>query len=157
MKLTPREPTPEMLQAGWKACVIGDSVSEQLAAMWRAMHDAAPTVEAEPNLRHPKIQALIGGKARREIELSLVEQLLEDPNCDLSAVDMEYWNSMHDKLREKLLATPQSAALPESADKLREALQALVNSIDNNTGALPSSDVYERALDEARAALKGKQ
>lgn len=69
---------------------------------------------AEPDMRHPKIQALIGGKARREIELRLVEQLLDDPDCDLSAMDMEYWHGLHDKLREKLLAA-QPAPAPAPA------------------------------------------
>jgi hypothetical protein len=65
-------------------------------------------------MKHPKIQALIGGKARREIELQIVEQLLDDPDCDLSAMDMEYWHGLHDKLREKLTAaTPQPAPARE--------------------------------------------
>ena len=43
-KLTPREPTPEMVDAGFGYCVLPSDV-------WRAMHDAAPTVEAEPVAR----------------------------------------------------------------------------------------------------------
>lgn len=39
-KLTPREPTPEMVDAGFGYCVLPSDV-------WRAMHDAAPTVEAD--------------------------------------------------------------------------------------------------------------
>ncbi len=57
----------------------------------------------QPDMRHPKIQALIGSNARKDIEMGLVEQLLEDPTCELTCMDMEYWNSTHDKLREKLL------------------------------------------------------
>ncbi|MBP8145960.1 MAG: hypothetical protein KAY56_11525 [Inhella sp.] len=40
-KLTPREPTPSMVEAGlvWTDFARG---------VWRAMHDAAPKVEAEP-------------------------------------------------------------------------------------------------------------
>jgi hypothetical protein len=59
---------------------------------------------AEPDMRHPKIQRLIGSNARKDIEMSLVEQLIDDPDCDLTSMDMEYWNSTHDKLREALLA-----------------------------------------------------
>jgi hypothetical protein len=73
------------------------------------------TASGEPDMKHPKIQALIGGKARREIELQIVEQLLDDPDCDLSAMDMEYWHGLHDKLREKLtaaLAQPAPDAVP---------------------------------------------
>jgi hypothetical protein len=74
---------------------------------------AAPHPAGEPDMRHPKIQALIGGKARREIELRIVEQLLDDPNCELTSMDMEYWHGLHDKLREKLTAASQPAASGE--------------------------------------------
>ena len=57
---------------------IADAVLAALAAQ-----------PAEPNMRHPKIQALIGGKARAEIELGLVEQLLEDPNFETTYTHAE--------------------------------------------------------------------
>jgi hypothetical protein len=77
------------------------------------------TASGEPDMRHPKIQALIGAKARREIELQLVEQLLDDPGCDLSAMDMEYWHGLHDKLREKLTAaTAQPAPVPLTDEQI---------------------------------------
>lgn len=89
--------------------------------LWQGQNCAKPTTIAEwwaekqtasgePDMKHPKIQALIGGKARREIELQIVEQLLDDPDCDLSAMDMEYWHGLHDKLREKLLAAQPAPA-----------------------------------------------
>ena len=65
------------------------------------------TVSEEPNMRHPKIQALIGSNARRNIELQLVEQLLDDPDCELTSMEMEYWYGLHDKLRDRLLAAAQ--------------------------------------------------
>jgi len=71
-----------------------------------ALRAALAQPEQEPDMRHPKIQRLIGGNARRDIEMSLIEQLLEDPDCELSCMDMEYWGPTHDRLREKLLATP---------------------------------------------------
>ena len=52
----------------------------------------------EPDMRHPKIQSLIGAKARLQIELRLVEQLLDDPHFETTASDMEYWNTIHDRL-----------------------------------------------------------
>ena len=72
----------------------------------RALNAAPVQVAAEPDMRHPKIQRLIGAKARREIELQLVEQLLEDPDFDATSMDMEYWNGLHDKLRDALKAAP---------------------------------------------------
>ena len=89
-----------------------------------------PAASGEPDMRHPKIQALIGGKARREIELRLVEQLLDDPDCDLSAMDMEYWHGLHDKLREKLTAAtaqPAPARVPEplTEEQMRAAFAKL--------------------------------
>src|SRR5687768_14517905 len=38
---------------------------------------AAPEPPAEPDMRHPKIQALIGGQARLKIELQIIESMLE--------------------------------------------------------------------------------
>lgn len=85
---------------------------------WRAQQGAAVAPQ-EPDMRHPKIQALIGGKARREIELRLVEQLLDDPDCDLSAMDMEYWHGLHDKLRDALMARATPPAV-QAAKPLTE-------------------------------------
>lgn len=64
-------------------------------------------VSEEPNMRHPKIQALISSNARRNIELQLIEQLLDDPDCELTSMDMEYWHGLHDKLRDRLLTAAQ--------------------------------------------------
>lgn len=63
----------------------------------------AAAAVAEPDMRHPKIQQLIGSISRRNIEIRLVEQILDDPLCELSAADMEYWGPLHDKLRDRLI------------------------------------------------------
>ena len=52
--------------------------------------------------QEPKIQALIGSRARLQIELRLVEQLLDDPDFETTASDMEYWGPLHDRLKERL-------------------------------------------------------
>ena len=67
---------------------------------------------AEPDMRHPKIQVLIGKNARQHIWMMLVEQLVEDPNFETTSMDMEYWDTLHDKLKEKLTAQPAPAAVP---------------------------------------------
>lgn len=64
-------------------------------------------VSEEPNMRHPKIQTLISSNARKNIELQLVQQLLDAPDCELTSMDMEYWHGLHDKLRDRLLAAAQ--------------------------------------------------
>ena len=92
------------------AAAKGWATSQTAAAIAAIDAALAQQTSAEPDMRHPKIQALIGGKARREIELRLVEQLLDDPDCDLSAMEMEYWHGLHDKLREKLLAAQPAPA-----------------------------------------------
>lgn len=76
---------------------------------------------SEPDMRHPKIQALIGSRARLSIELSLVEQLLDDPDCDLTALDMEYWNGLHDKLKKRLTAAHSAPVerVPLSEEDIR--------------------------------------
>lgn len=51
----------------------------------------------EPDMRHPKIQALISSNARKSIELQLIEQIL-DGETNFTPMDMEYWDTIHDKL-----------------------------------------------------------
>lgn len=46
----------------------------------------------------PVVQNIIRAKSRLEIELNLIELLLEDPNQEFTASDMEYWNPTHDKI-----------------------------------------------------------
>lgn len=64
---------------------------------------------AEPDMRHPKIQALISQNARQSIWMRLVEQLIEDPHFETSSMDMEYWDGTHDKIKEALTARAQPA------------------------------------------------
>jgi hypothetical protein len=61
---------------------------------------------ATPDMRHPKIQSLIGRAARQSILLSLVEKILDNPSGDeCTASDMEYWEPLHDRLVEALRAS----------------------------------------------------
>jgi len=39
---------------------------------------------------------------RLEIKLRLIEQLVENPNFEATSADMEYWEPLHDKLKNKL-------------------------------------------------------
>lgn len=88
---------------------------------------AAPVAQPpEPDMRHPKIQRLIGAKARCEIELGLVEQLVEDPSFDATSMGMEYWGPLHDRLKAALeaapVAQPPDEISPEFTDTARAAL-----------------------------------
>lgn len=58
----------------------------------------------EPNWRHPKIQGLIGSEARLRIQIDLIWRILEDPNQEFGPSDMEYWDTLHDKLKSTLAA-----------------------------------------------------
>jgi len=73
---------------------------------------------ADPDMRHPKIQRLIGSNARKDIEMRLVEELLDDPDADMSPMAMEYWNNTHDKLRAALKASAQPALAPVARPRL---------------------------------------
>lgn len=86
----------------------------------RAVLAAQPAdAQQEPNMRHPKIQALIGKNARQHIWMMLVEQLVEDPHFETTAMDMEYWDTLHDKLKEKLTAAqPAPAAVPLTDEQI---------------------------------------
>lgn len=63
----------------------------------------------EPDWMHPKIQGLIGADARNRIVIDLIWKLIKDPECDLTASDLEYWDTIHDALQEKL-TRPQPQA-----------------------------------------------
>ena len=84
-----------------------------------ALRERLAQPEHDWDWRHPKAQALIGAKARLQIKLRLVEQLLEDPNLETTASDMEYWEPLHDKLQERL-AQPEQSPLDRMAENARE-------------------------------------
>lgn len=56
---------------------------------------------------YQRLQHYVGLAARRSIELRLVQQLLEDPHKEFTALDMEYWNTLHDQLYAALSKQPQ--------------------------------------------------
>ena len=80
---------------------------ESDAKLITALRERLAQPEQDWDWRHPKAQALIGAKARLEIKLRLVEQLVEDPNLETTASDMEYWEPLHDKLQERLAQPEQ--------------------------------------------------
>lgn len=105
---------------------------------------------SEPDMRHPKIQRLIGSKARREIELRLVEALLDDPEFETSAIDMEYWNSLHDKLKEAL--TKNAPAAPVWRRLTDEEIDAKIGSDEGDREAVTA---VVRETESALAAKNG--
>ena len=134
----PQQPMPSTPAFGLQTPPGALGMTAEQHAEWNEARRAS----GEPNMRHPKIQALIGAKARREIELQIVEQLLDDPDCDLTSMDMEYWHGLHDKLREKLLATAQPAPAmnngdPEAARILNDNLASLY--IEDEPPAQPAA------------------
>jgi hypothetical protein len=98
----------------------GACIAFKRGAEWQASSAAPIAQQADPDMRHPKIQALIGAKARLAIELSLVEELLEDPNCDIGAMSMEYWGPLHDRLKDALTKVAQQAAPAPDLTALHE-------------------------------------
>ena len=61
----------------------------------------------------------------------MIWQLIEDPECELTASDMEYWDAIHDALKAKL-THPHPQAVPDDVVKDAEKL------------ARTFHDVYER-------------
>lgn len=95
----------------------------------------------EPPWRHPKIQLLISQRARLNIQLSLVQQLLEDPHMETTPSDMEYWDTVHDDLYYKLTEPREWQSLTD------DEIEDLMDIYD-----IASND-YARAIE---AALKEK-
>ena len=78
--------------------------------------------------KHPKLQSLLSSNARKNIELQLVEDILEEGSAlETTCLDMEYWHTLHDKL----------AAVVADAERYRYLR-------DRN-----SADVLEKTGDEA--------
>ena len=119
-----------------------------------ALKSAIAQPEQEPDMRHPKIQRLIGSNARRNIEMSLIEQLLEDPDCELSCMDMEYWGPTHDRLREKLLATPPQRK-PLTDEEMRLCFTR-TNTSEPLSEGWPGLERFARAIEKAHGIGEDK-
>jgi hypothetical protein len=52
----------------------------------------------EPNMRHPKIQAILSSRARYQIELSLIESLIDDPEYEYTPTDHDYTTALTEKV-----------------------------------------------------------
>lgn len=77
----------------------------------RAIHHLRLGLHAAKNgeidMRHPKVQGLIGANARYSIELGIAEDLVKyGPEKELLPGEMEYWGTLHDKLQERLRHVP---------------------------------------------------
>lgn len=53
-----------------------------------------------------RLQHYIGLAGRKNIQLQLIQQLLDDPNTEFTSSDMEYWEPVHDQLLDKLINNP---------------------------------------------------
>jgi hypothetical protein len=116
------------------------------AAIDRLAALAAIQVEPqEPNMRHPKIQALIGANARYQIEMRLAEQIVNQGAAfEAMAMDGDYWTTLHDKLVE--LVTP-IAALKEATDALGVAPSAPGSTLQPSvSAAIPNADALAAAF-----------
>jgi hypothetical protein len=97
-----------MKMAWWALCLtnneaVPDDIEERREAAIEALRQALAQTEEEWDSRHPKAQALLRERARLQIELGLVEQLVDDPHFETTPTfDMEYWGPLHDKLKEAL-------------------------------------------------------
>ena len=91
----------------------------------------------EPDWRHPKIQGLIGSEARLRIAIDLIWQILEDPNQEFTASDMEYWDTIHDRLKEALSTKPVQPLTDEECDAIYMALDSWARGFDEYEFGLP--------------------
>jgi hypothetical protein len=97
------EPHVHQLVEGAVAECIDQLISTDVPAPVAAGLNLAPLSD-EPNWRHPKIQGLIGSEARLRIQVDLIWRILEDPTQEFGSSDMEYWDTLHDKLKSTLTA-----------------------------------------------------
>jgi hypothetical protein len=52
----------------------------------------------EPNMRHPKIQALLSAQARYRYELAIIDDLISDPEHEYTGTDYDYQTNLTDKV-----------------------------------------------------------
>lgn len=78
--------------------------------------------------------------AREELRYWIIERLLDDPNYEFEPAYMEYWETIHDRLRAKLL-------------KQQEAMQAALEALEWAWGGEPLSSKEHEAITLLRAAL----
>ena len=71
-------------------------------ARFAALIEAEVQSNEQPNWKHPKIQSLIASDVRNRIVIDLIWQLLDNYECELTSVDMEYWSSIHEILKTRL-------------------------------------------------------
>lgn len=93
---------------------------------------AAPVAQQpqEPDWKHPKIQALIGADARNRIVIDLIWQILKDPEGNFSAMDMEYWDSIHDAVQAAVMKDQQPQA--EVVQACGHSMSLLLRSAESN-------------------------
>jgi hypothetical protein len=88
-----------------------------------------------------RLQFYIGLAARRNIELQLVQQLLDNPDQEFTASVMEYWTPLHDQLYRQLTCNHYQQAVDhelvlahlgvaDSADDLSTARKKLQELLD---------------------------
>lgn len=127
---------------------------DHAAALSAAQDAPAPD---EPDWRHPKIQGLIGSEARLRITIDLIWQILEDPNQEFTASDMEYWDTIHDKLKAALSAAqdaPAQAAqaVPQGWVMVPKEPTPEMLQIGRHAAPYRAVDVYRAMLAAAPAA-----
>jgi hypothetical protein len=69
----------------------------------------------------------------------LIWQILEDPNQEFTASDMEYWDAIHDKLKEALSTKPA----PQPAQPLDLSVMELAESVGLIGPASRTDDLHD--------------
>jgi len=63
--------------------------------------------DGEPNMRHPKIQALLSAQARYRYELAIIDDLISDPAYEYTGTDCDYQTDLTDKVEAFVKAAHQ--------------------------------------------------
>ena len=147
-KLTPREPTPSMVEAGlvWTDFARG---------VWRAMHDAAPTVEADatPELLKAVRSVIAWYEAEDDHSKAdfykRLEMCRESETLCRAAIAKAEGHP----------AAPQPTALPELSDAEIDAIYlSLIGANENGTRHLIiDEDGFRYITRVVIAAMKAKQ
>lgn len=117
-----------------------------------ALRDSWAIIKKLKAVQDDRLQYYVGLAARRNIELKLIEQLLEDSQGELTSSDMEYWNPLHDQLHEKLNNTYQRQQIADGIKSAVDAEREACARVCEEKGMVKGGEVFA-----AKIRARGKE
>lgn len=82
------------------------SIQEDNAELVCAMREALYSRIAVADWAHPDIQLLLEQRTQHEIEMSIINDMIDNPSFEKTPTDLMYWTELHSKLESALALIP---------------------------------------------------